>query len=38
MTTGRINQVTILALQDVSQAVQPHLSDDRRIDGVEVFQ
>jgi hypothetical protein len=38
MTTGRINQVTILALQDVSQAVQPHLSNDRRIDGVEVFQ
>ena len=38
MTTGRINQVTILALQDRSQAVQPHLSNGNHVDGVEVFQ
>jgi hypothetical protein len=38
MTTGRINQVTILALQDRSQAVQPHLSNGNRVDGAEVFQ
>ena len=38
MTTGRINQVTILALHDRGRAVQPHLSDVNRVDGAEVFQ
>jgi hypothetical protein len=38
MTTGRINQVTILALRDRSQAVQPHLGDGNRVDGAEGFQ